>query len=113
MTGHTRWSDIRAGQVARAGGEDAVAAGKQELLNELIGHRLAEVRRARGLTQQDRSPTAWASPRDASPRSSKARSQAMTCSLATPPRSAADSTKRSTSTTATSPPSHDLATESA
>jgi len=53
MTGHTRWSDIRAGHVARAGGEDAVAAGKQELLNELIGHHLAEVRRARGLTQQD------------------------------------------------------------
>ena len=28
-------------------------AGKEELLNELIGHRLAEIRRERGLTQQD------------------------------------------------------------
>jgi DNA-binding XRE family transcriptional regulator len=52
MTGYVRWSDIRAEHVARAGGEDAVAAGKQELLAVAIGHRLAEVRRARGLTQQ-------------------------------------------------------------
>jgi DNA-binding XRE family transcriptional regulator len=53
MSGHTRWKDIRAEHVARAGGEDAVAAGKPELLNEVIGHRLAQIRRARGLTQQD------------------------------------------------------------
>lgn len=53
MSSYTRWNDIRAEHVARAGGEDAVAAGKQELLNELIGHRLAEVRRSRGLTQRD------------------------------------------------------------
>jgi len=52
MSGHVRWSDIRAEHVARAGGEDAVEAGKQELLAVVIGHRLAEVRRARGLTQQ-------------------------------------------------------------
>lgn len=52
MSGHVRWSDIRAEQVARAGGEAAVAAGKQELLAIAIGARLAEVRRARGLTQQ-------------------------------------------------------------
>jgi DNA-binding XRE family transcriptional regulator len=52
MSGHVRWSDIRAEQVARAGGEDAVEAGKQELLGVSIGSRLAEVRRARGLTQQ-------------------------------------------------------------
>ena len=49
---YTRWKDIRAEHVARAGGEAAVEAGKQELLNEVIGHRLAELRRARGLTQQ-------------------------------------------------------------
>lgn len=49
---YVRWKDIRAEQVARAGGEAAVTAGKQELLNELVGQRLAEVRRARGLTQQ-------------------------------------------------------------
>jgi DNA-binding XRE family transcriptional regulator len=52
MSGHVRWSDIRAEHVARAGGEDAVEAGKQELLAVVVGHRLAEVRRARGLTQQ-------------------------------------------------------------
>jgi DNA-binding XRE family transcriptional regulator len=50
---YVRWKDIRAEHVARAGGEDAVAAGKQELLNEMLGHRLAEVRRSRGLTQQE------------------------------------------------------------
>ena len=53
MAGHTRWSDIRAEHVARAGGEEAFASGKEQLLNELIGQRLAEIRRARGLTQQD------------------------------------------------------------
>ena len=52
MSGHVRWSDIRAQQVARAGGEDAVTAGKEELLAEVVGHRLAEIRKARGLTQQ-------------------------------------------------------------
>ena len=34
------------------GGADAVEAGKQELLAASVGHRLAEVRRARGMTQQ-------------------------------------------------------------
>lgn len=52
MGGHVRWEDVRSAQVERAGGEDAVAAGKQELLAEVLGHRLAEVRRARGLSQQ-------------------------------------------------------------
>jgi DNA-binding XRE family transcriptional regulator len=52
MSGHVRWSDIRAEHVERAGGEEAVAAGKEELLAEVIGHRLAELRKARGLTQQ-------------------------------------------------------------
>ncbi|MEU8428506.1 MULTISPECIES: helix-turn-helix domain-containing protein [Micromonospora] len=52
MSDYSRWQDIRADHVARAGGEEAVDAGKQELLAEVIGHRLAEVRRARGLTQQ-------------------------------------------------------------
>jgi DNA-binding XRE family transcriptional regulator len=49
---YVRWTDIRVEHVQRAGGEDAVEAGKQELLAEIIGRRLAEVRRARGLTQQ-------------------------------------------------------------
>ena len=52
MSGHVRWKDIRAEHVERAGGEAAVEAGKQELLATVIGHRLAEVRRRRGLTQQ-------------------------------------------------------------
>jgi DNA-binding XRE family transcriptional regulator len=52
MSSHVAWSDIRAEHVARAGGEDAVEAGKREMLAEVIGHRLAEVRRARGLMQQ-------------------------------------------------------------
>lgn len=52
MTGHVAWSDIRDEHVERAGGEAAVEAGKQRLLAEVIGSRLAEVRRARGMTQQ-------------------------------------------------------------
>lgn len=53
MTGHVRWQDIRAEHVERAGGEEAVEAGKQELLARVQGHRLAEIRRSRGLTQSD------------------------------------------------------------
>jgi hypothetical protein len=45
MSRYVRWADIRAEQVTRAGGEAAVAAGK-ELLAASIGHRLAETRRA-------------------------------------------------------------------
>lgn len=52
VSGYVRWQDIRAEHVKRAGGEDAVQAGKQELLAEVVGHRLAQLRRARGLTQQ-------------------------------------------------------------
>jgi DNA-binding XRE family transcriptional regulator len=52
MSGYVRWTDVRAEHVQRAGGEGAVEAGKQELVAEILGHRLAEVRRARGLTQQ-------------------------------------------------------------
>ncbi|WP_280444487.1 helix-turn-helix domain-containing protein [Nocardia brasiliensis] len=52
MTGYSRWQDIRTEFVERAGGEDTVAVGKEELLAEMIGHRLAEIRRSRGLTQQ-------------------------------------------------------------
>jgi DNA-binding XRE family transcriptional regulator len=52
MSSYARWKDVRAEQVRRAGGEEAVAAGKAELLAQVVGHRLAEVRRARGFTQQ-------------------------------------------------------------
>lgn len=52
MSSHVAWTDIRADHVARAGGEEAVAAGERETLAEVLGHRLAEVRRTRGLTRQ-------------------------------------------------------------
>lgn len=52
MSSYTRWGDIRREHVERAGGEEAVEAGKQELLATVVGHRLAEIRRTRGLTQQ-------------------------------------------------------------
>jgi DNA-binding XRE family transcriptional regulator len=52
MNSYTRWNDVRAEHVERAGGEHAVETGKQELLATVVGHRLAEVRRTRGLTQQ-------------------------------------------------------------
>ncbi len=52
MSGHVRSRDIRPNHVNRAGGEDAVQEAKDELQAEMIGHRLAEVRKARGLTQQ-------------------------------------------------------------
>jgi DNA-binding XRE family transcriptional regulator len=52
MSGPVRWEDARVGLVERAGGEAAVEAGKQELLAQVVGHRLAQLRRARGFTQQ-------------------------------------------------------------
>ena len=53
MTGYSRWKDIRTEHVERAGGgEEAVAEGKRELLAEVLGHRLAEIRKSRGLTQE-------------------------------------------------------------
>jgi len=53
MSSYVRWRDIRGQLVEQAGGEEAVAAGKQALLAEVLGHRLAEVRKQRGLTQQE------------------------------------------------------------
>jgi hypothetical protein len=50
VTRYARWADIRAAKVARAGGEAAVEAGTQGLLAVSSDHRLAEVRRTRGLT---------------------------------------------------------------
>jgi len=48
VTGYTRWKDVRATHVERAGGEEAVEAGKQELLATVQGRRLAEIRPGRG-----------------------------------------------------------------
>lgn len=53
MSSYTRWKDVRGGHVERAGGEQAVTAGTEQLLAEVRGHRLAEIRRFRKLTQQD------------------------------------------------------------
>ncbi|MGH3713961.1 MAG: helix-turn-helix domain-containing protein [Micromonosporaceae bacterium] len=53
MTSYISWKDVRAAHVARAGGEASVEAGKRELLAAAQGHRLAEIRRSRGLTQQE------------------------------------------------------------
>lgn len=52
MRGYVRWQDIRAERVERAGGEEAVAAGREELLAQVLGYRLAEIRRSRGLSQR-------------------------------------------------------------
>ena len=52
MNSFVAWNEIRTEHVERAGGEAAMEAGKREMLAEVIGHRLAEVRRARGMTQQ-------------------------------------------------------------
>jgi DNA-binding XRE family transcriptional regulator len=52
VSSYVRWKDVRPEQVRRAGGDEAVKAGKEELLAQVVGHRLAEVRRARGFTQQ-------------------------------------------------------------
>jgi DNA-binding XRE family transcriptional regulator len=52
MSSYVRWTDVRAEHIHRAGGEHAVETGKQELLAEVLGHRLAQLRSAHGLTQQ-------------------------------------------------------------
>lgn len=51
MSSYVRWQDIRAGFVEKAGGEEAFEAGKRELMATVIGHRLAEIRKGRGMTQ--------------------------------------------------------------
>ena len=53
VTGYARWKDIRAEHVERAGGEEVVEAGKQELLAKVPGQPACQVRRSRGMTQQD------------------------------------------------------------
>jgi DNA-binding XRE family transcriptional regulator len=52
MKDYVEWSEIRAKAVDRAGGEAAFEEGKRQILAEAQGFRLAEARRARGLTQQ-------------------------------------------------------------
>ncbi|MCK9897208.1 helix-turn-helix domain-containing protein [Frankia sp. AgB32] len=53
MTRFPRWGDVRAGLVADAGGEDALAAARRHNQAYIDGHRLAERRKVLGLTQTD------------------------------------------------------------
>lgn len=53
MTGYVRWEDIRGKLVERHGGEEALKERVDRLRAETQGFRLAEIRRGRGLTQQD------------------------------------------------------------
>jgi DNA-binding XRE family transcriptional regulator len=48
-----KWSDVRADVVAGAGGEEAVAEARKRNQAYIDGHRLAERRKALGLTQSD------------------------------------------------------------
>ena len=52
MTDYVPWEDIRARLVDRHGGEEALKERVKRLRAEDQGFRLAEARRARGLTQQ-------------------------------------------------------------
>ncbi|MGW5350553.1 helix-turn-helix domain-containing protein [Streptomyces sp. NPDC004031] len=53
MTDFPKWSDVRAGVVADAGGEEAVAEARRRNQAYVDGHRLAERRTALGLSQSD------------------------------------------------------------
>ncbi|ROO86180.1 helix-turn-helix protein [Actinocorallia herbida] len=52
MSGNSPWNDLGAGRAEGVSGEAALAEGRREPLPEALGHRLAEIRRARGLTQE-------------------------------------------------------------
>ena len=51
MTEFPRWQDVRDGIVARVGGEEAIAEARNHNQAYIDGHRLAERRKAMGLTQ--------------------------------------------------------------
>ena len=51
MTEFPRWQDVRGGIVAGAGGEEAIAEARGRNQAYIDGHRLAERRKAMGLTQ--------------------------------------------------------------
>jgi DNA-binding XRE family transcriptional regulator len=53
MSGFHKWRDIRGDIVARAGGEEALAQASRRNQAYIDGHRLAERRKAHGLTQAD------------------------------------------------------------
>ena len=51
MSSFPRWQDVRAGIVAGAGGEEAIAEARHRHQAHIDGHRLAERRKALDLTQ--------------------------------------------------------------
>jgi DNA-binding XRE family transcriptional regulator len=51
MTEFPRWQDVRGGIVAGAGGEEAITEARNRNQAYIDGHRLAERRKAMGLTQ--------------------------------------------------------------
>jgi DNA-binding XRE family transcriptional regulator len=53
MTNFPKWQDVRDGIVAAAGGEEAVAEARHRNQAYIDGDRLAERRKALGLTQAD------------------------------------------------------------
>ncbi len=53
MTNFSKWSDVRAGLVAEAGGEQGVAEARKRNQAYIDGHRLAERRKTLGLSQTD------------------------------------------------------------
>jgi DNA-binding XRE family transcriptional regulator len=53
MTSFPRWQDVRDGVVADAGGVEAVAEARRRNQAYIDGHRLAERRKAVGLTQAE------------------------------------------------------------
>jgi DNA-binding XRE family transcriptional regulator len=53
MSEHVRWSEVRSELVDGVGGEGAVQEVRQELVAQVVGHRLAQLRRSRGFTQQE------------------------------------------------------------
>lgn len=65
----TRWVDVRAEMTEKAGGDQAVAEARQERLAEEAGTSWPSSGRPSN-SPRSRSPTAWASPRAVSPRSS-------------------------------------------
>jgi DNA-binding XRE family transcriptional regulator len=51
MTDFSRWQDVRGGIVAGVGGEEAITEARNRNQSYIDGHRLAERRKALGLTQ--------------------------------------------------------------
>lgn len=53
MSNYPKWNDVRDDLVAQAGGEEQVAKARTRNQAVIDGHRLAERRKALGLTQSD------------------------------------------------------------